>query len=272
MKAISEEINKASYDYPYIGKGTSFENNPLHFHSELEVLYVEEGEISVTAETENQLLKKGDICIILPGQIHTLLQIGRIKLSVIKLFPAISLYSTRMERYIFSEDSPHYAPLKSAVDRMLAEDAEQRIGYQIAVRTACDTLALYVLRKLAFAADTNASPEKHTFGMRFLESANEYLEACYKKEITLDAAAAAFGYSRSYFSRLFKAVCGMNFFDYLSIFRLKKSTALLQSSDLTIESVAFSCGYSCLRSYNRAFHKYFGQSPGSYRKLFFSSH
>ena len=271
MKAISEEINKASYDYPYIGKGTHFENNPLHFHGELEVLYVEDGEISATVETENRLLKKGDICIILPGRIHTLLQIGRIKLSVIKLYPSVSLYGARMENCIFSEDSIHYAPLKRAVDQILCEDAERQIGYQLAVRTACDTLSLYVLRTLFRPLDASASQEKQAFGIRFLEGANDYLESNYKKDITLDTAAAAFGYSRSYFSRLFKAVCGMNFFDYLSIFRLKKSTALLQSSDLTIESVAISCGYSCLRSYNRAFHKYFGQSPGSYRKLFFSN-
>ena len=270
MKAISEDINKASFDYPYIGKGTNFENNPLHFHSELEVLYVMEGEISATIETENRLLKKGDICIILPGQIHTLLQIGRIKLSVIKLFPAVPLYGARMESCIFSECSAHYAPLKDAVDRILSENAARQIGYQLAVRTACDALALYVLRALSCPMDTSASQEKQSFGIRFLENANEYLESNYKRDISLDTAAAAFGYSRSYFSRLFKAVCGMNFFDYLSIFRLKKSTALLQSSDLTIESVAISCGYSCLRSYNRAFHKYFGQSPGSYRKHFSS--
>ena len=268
MKAISEEVNRAGYDYPYIGFGTNFENNPLHFHNEIEILYVNDGEISATVETENRILKKGDICIILPQQIHTLLQIGQIQLSVIKLFPSVSLYNTRMEEYVFDVCSPHYAVLKSEIEALLCEDKEKKIGYPLAVRRACDALTLYLLRSLIIPCEESTSPERHTFGIRFFESANEYIEKNYKKEITLDSVSGAFGYSRSYFSRLFKTVCGMNFFDYLSLFRLKKSTVLLQDSDLTIESVAFACGYNCLRSYNRAFLKYFKQSPGNYRRSF----
>ena len=271
MKAVNETVNKAKYDYPYIGRGTHFENNPLHFHGELEILYVHNGQILVAIETESKTLKKGDICIILPGQLHTLLQIGQINLSVIKLFPTLPLYGGSMEEYIFSEGTAHYVPLKSAIEQMLCEDAEKKIGYPLAVRTACDSLTLYVLRSLLHSSRADTSPQRQTFGLHFFTDINDYIEENFNKAITLDTIASAFGYSRSYFSRLFKVVCGMNFFDYLSIFRLKKSTALLQSSDLTIESVAISCGYSCLRSYNRAFHKYFGQSPGSYRKLFFSN-
>lgn len=271
MKAINEEVNKADFDYPYIGFGTHFENNPLHFHGELEILYVAEGEISATVETENRILKKGDICIILPGQIHTLLQLGQIQLSVIKFFPAIPLYGARMEGFIFSEGTPGHADLRAHVEALLSEDKERRIGYSLAVKNECDALTLYILRNLLLPSEASTSPEHQAFGMRFFENANEYIEENYKKEISLDAVSASFGYSRSHFSRLFKSVCGMNFFDYLSVFRLKKSTELLKNSDLTIESVALSCGYGCLRSYNRAFGKYFGQSPGSYRRLFYSN-
>lgn len=271
MKAINEEVNKAGFNYPYIGFGTKFENNALHFHSELEILYVLEGKISATVEAENNLLKKGDICIILPGQIHTLLQMGQIQLFVIKLYPAIPLYGSKMKKYIFSESSDHHAVLQQRIEALLCEDKERRIGYTLAVKTACDALALYILRNLLLPSDASTSAEHQAFRMRVFEDANEYIEENYKKAVSLDAVATSFGYSRSHFSRLFKSVCGMNFFDYLAIFRLKKSTELLQNSDLTIEHVALSCGYNCLRSYNRAFRKYFGQSPGNYRMLFFSS-
>lgn len=268
MKAINEAVNKASYDYPYIGIGTNFENSPLHFHSEIEILHVMEGEIFVSVESERKMLKKGDICIILPRQIHTLFEMRQIRLSVIKLFSALPLYGTRMESYIFDKDSPHYSALHREIKRLLSEDAEKNIGYQLAVRSACDSLTLYILRNLLPTNDPKQSPERQMAMISFFENANEYIEENYKKEITLDTAAAAFGYSRSYFSRLFKAVCGMNFSDYLSVFRLKKSTVLLQNSDLTIEGVALACGYNCLRSYNRAFQKHFGQSPGGYRRRF----
>ena len=44
---------------------------------------------------------------------------------------------------------------------------------------------------------------------------------------------------------------------------------LAADKDITIEGVALASGFHCLRSYNRAFLKFFGQSPGSYRRSYF---
>lgn len=270
MKAVNESVNKADYSYPYIGIGTDFENNPLHFHTELEILYVLSGAIDATVDGEHRALKTGDICVILPGQVHTLLQIGQIQLLVIKILPATPMFGTHLDAFVYSEDSPHHSALRSSLEIIRKEDEERSLGYALAVQNACGALTLYILRTLASQTVTSKS-QMRSFDLYFFKKACAFIEESYENDISLDRVSSYFGYSRAYFSRLFKAVCGMNFFDYLSLFRLKKSITLLRETDRSIESIAFCCGYNCLRSYNRAFLRYFGQSPGSYRRRFLQS-
>lgn len=270
MRAANESVNKADYSYPYIGIGTNFENNSLHFHNELEILYVLDGAIDATVDGEHRALKTGDICVILPGQVHTLLQIGQIRLLVLKLLPATPIHGVHLDSFVYSEDSPHYGALFAPLETIRREDAERTLGYALAVQNACGELTLYILRTLA--SQTAASKNQmRSFDLYFFKKACAFIEENYENDISLDRVSSYFGYSRAYFSRLFKAVCGMNFFDYLALFRLKKSIVLLREADRSIESIAFCCGYNCLRSYNRAFLRYFGQSPGSYRRRFLQS-
>ncbi len=268
MKAINESVNKASIDYPYIGIGTNFDYNFLHFHKELEILFVLEGEISATVENTHYTLKTGDILIVLPDQIHSLFQNGQIKLCVLKIHPPVSLRGARLKSSYLKEGDAHHPFFAKAIERLLSEDRERRLGYTLAVNNACGEIALCILRELMLS---DAEGEKKTAqSLDFFEAVHAYIEKNFKCEISLSSAALALGYSSAYFSRRFKAACGMNFFDFLTLFRLKKSIELLRDRKNSIEGVALASGYNCLRSYNRAFHKHFLQTPGTYRRLYFS--
>ena len=50
------------------------------------------------------------------------------------------------------------------------------------------------------------------------------------------------GINRSYFSDLFKQYTGMSPVKYLQNFRITKAQHMLTISELSIESIAFSCG------------------------------
>lgn len=240
----------------------------MHFHEETEVLYVHEGSIIVDIDSESHLLTEGDICIILPSRIHTLIPVGYIKIRVMKLYPVINLINIRLTKNIYNSKDEHYEYLLENINRIVNEDAMKLPGYELSVATACGNIMLYILRELPKKADVNISLKKFEHSTHFINEVNAYLEENYKAQITLEEIAASFSYSRSYFSRLFKEITGTNFIDYLSIFKLKKSIYFLKNTNMNIENIAFSSGFNNLRSYNRSFSKYFGQSPGNYRKQF----
>lgn len=74
------------------------------------------------------------------------------------------------------------------------------------------------------------------------------------------------GINRSYFSDLFKQYTGMNPVKYLQNFRITKAQHMLTISELSIESIAFSCGYQSAEAFHKIFRKTTGMSPNAYRQ------
>lgn len=260
MSAIMEDIHKAKYEYPYLDIGYNFDNGFLHFHEETEVLYVYEGSIIATIGAENHLLSAGDICIILPSQIHTLTPVGPIKIHVMKLYPVINLINIQLKMNIYHANDPHYAYLFENISNIIAEDIQKKLGFELAVVNSCGNIMLYILRNLPQKALDSMSPKKAKHYANFITKVNSYLDDHYQTTLSLEDISMHFNYSRSYFSRFFKEVTGQNFIDYYTVFKLKKSILQLKSTHANIESIALSAGFNNLRSYNRAFQKHFGQS------------
>lgn len=268
MSAVVERIHKATYEYPYLSIGYDFGGGLLHFHEETELLFVYEGRILLTVAAENHFLSPGDICVIPPGQIHTLTPAGPVKIHVMKLYPMIDLTGIELENHIYSTGAPHYDALRRLADGIIREDRERLPGYELAVVTGCGSILLYILRQLPQKLLSDTGRKKALHDRDFVYRVRDYLEACYREPFSLADISRHFSYSRSYFSRLFREVTGTNFIDYYTAFRLEKSLELLKSTRQNIETVALSVGFHSLRSYNRAFRARFGQSPGSYRKQF----
>ncbi len=95
----------------------------------------------------------------------------------------------------------------------------------------------------------------------------EYIDANYcQPQMSLAVAADRFGVRDSYFSKLFKEYTGINFIDYLSDKRLEECCRLLRDTDMTIQAIVQSVGYTDLPSFSRKFSRKYGMSPGAYRK------
>ena len=71
--------------------------------------------------------------------------------------------------------------------------------------------------------------------------------------------------NRSYLYTLFRKELHMSPQEYLSNYRLTRASELLIVTDLSVESVAFSCGYSDPLVFSKAFKAKTGQTPSRYR-------
>ena len=58
----------------------------------------------------------------------------------------------------------------------------------------------------------------------------------------------------------------MNFRTLLNSFRVERSKELLRKTQDKIIDIALECGFSCERSFHRAFLSIMGTTPGEYRK------
>lgn len=100
----------------------------------------------------------------------------------------------------------------------------------------------------------------------YVRKAVEFIQSNYCNSIKVTDVASYVCINRSYLYTLFQNSMGMSPQRFLTVFRLTKAAELLQLTNLTIESIALSCGYSDALVFTKAFHQLKKISPSVYRK------
>lgn len=99
-----------------------------------------------------------------------------------------------------------------------------------------------------------------------IEKAIEYINIHYKEDINLNSVAQYVLLSPTYFSRLFKKLCGKNFIDYLTEVRINASKNLFHlHPNKSIKEAYFQVGYNDPKYFSKVFKKETGMSPESYK-------
>lgn len=94
----------------------------------------------------------------------------------------------------------------------------------------------------------------------------EYMEKNLSKKITLDELASVTNFEKSYFIRFFKKETGTTPFKMLSEMRLERASDLVVATDIKINDIAESLGYSTLSFFISEYKKRFGMTPSFHRK------
>jgi AraC-like DNA-binding protein len=87
-----------------------------------------------------------------------------------------------------------------------------------------------------------------------------------QENLGLNQAAAAFGLSRSLFTREFHRHTGMSFVEHCNTRRVEKAALLLSTTILNITEVAFGSGFSNLSHFHRQFIANYGLTPRAFRR------
>ena len=99
----------------------------------------------------------------------------------------------------------------------------------------------------------------------------QYLHDNFHANINRKYVAHVFNLNPGYVSRLYKENCQKSFFETLYTLRMDHASILLKNTEQKIHNIAASCGYDSLPSFNVAFKKYSGLSPGKFRQLYRNS-
>lgn len=95
-----------------------------------------------------------------------------------------------------------------------------------------------------------------------------YLHSNYQEELTVKSIAAAAHVSKTECLRCFRRYVGESPYQYLIKYRLHMSEALLKDTELSVTNIASKIGFASASSYIRYFRKWYGCTPGEYRKTY----
>jgi len=100
-----------------------------------------------------------------------------------------------------------------------------------------------------------------------LRKAQRYIWTNYTRKISLKEIADASGLSAPYFSTVFKDEMGENLSNYLNRLRVEKAAAMLVTTGLPINEIAFACGFEDQSWFSKIFKGNTGFTPGKYREI-----
>ena len=94
-----------------------------------------------------------------------------------------------------------------------------------------------------------------------------FIEANYKKPLTLDQLAADIGISKYHLSRQFKKYTGHSPYDYVIQNRLQESKVLLKNTTLSIQAISQRIGFESSSHFIKLFKQSEGVTPLRFRKM-----
>lgn len=99
----------------------------------------------------------------------------------------------------------------------------------------------------------------------FREPIREYVHHHYGEALTLEQMAELSGYSRYYFTRLFRQYFGCTWTEFLTRFRLDRSKELLARESTSVGEIAARCGFESANYFSICFRRQEGISPSTWR-------
>ena len=244
---------------------TEINNNfDAHYHSNIEITFVEEGEIEITVGKYTDVLKAGELSVADSYDCHsyTTPKYSKTKIMIIPLEMVGSFARLSKQRtfsYPFCRDkkvTTEIAKMISGLERADENNALASKGY------------LYVILGLLCASlgvRERAGAEGGAGAMRDMLL---YIEQHFRESVTISLLAKKFGYNRDYLSRLFNSTLGIGFRKHVNILRSRSAANLLRDTGDPISDIAYSSGFSSQRTFNRAFRDLYGVTPAEYRAGF----
>lgn len=156
--------------------------------------------------------------------------------------------------------------LQSTLQLIALETAEQSMGARVVVNRLADVLFVQAVRAYCGSDACPRTGWLAAYADRRLGGALRALHADIGKSWTVQSLASAAGMSRSAFAHHFRNVLGDTPLNYLTRWRMYHAKSLLRQSKLTLTEIADRVGYETDGSFNRAFRRAVGVTPGDYRR------
>ena len=270
-----DDPNFPSYIYDgWIAPKVTWEGVP-HFHEDIEIMTIKEGQVAYFVNGKGLLLRAGDTIVVNSNQIHYNMTVnGEVaKYVICILHPSILVNSITVEmqavrpitenpdlpylrfRYI----NEHTESIRNLVLGMpdLRHDpfAITKQFYQIwdIIRKHAETLGA--------TEDVVSDPRIQSF-----KSMMHFISNNYQNQVTLADIAASGSISKSLCNTLFHQYVGESPINYLMHLRCRKVAELLRSGKIPMTEIASRTGFGGVSYMSETFRKFFEKSPREYRK------
>ncbi len=256
----------------------------LHIHPAVEFVYIKQGVFHIEAEHGSIWAHAGDLVVLRSNTVHMIENVGEGMglYYVLKMSPAflLEMFQKNSISYVHPflinrrEDICHLPQKTQSPEigrlwgAMIGEYERCEPTYFAMQRLLACEFLLTCARLLQFdAAPRDVRPsELNERSVRIISESVDYIHANYAAPISAVGCASLAHLSYNHYAKLFRAVTGKTFKEYLTNLRMTHAHNRILSSSAPIYEIAAACGYDNYSYFIVEFKKMYHSTPGQFRK------
>ena len=241
MKDFHENKQHGVPEFPFVvypgdlpGYLTAY---PLHWHEEMELIYVVSGSGCITVQAEHITVRTGDVVLIPPQRVHSIEQLEDHAMVYFNILFQLSMLNSEYTRELYGHNKglPCYLPKGNPLNETIREPILELIlnrnkvdsDYSLMIRAHLYTILYHVLHNCPKTGETVL--DRH-MNYDKLKVVLEFLRENYAKDTSVEEAAYMCGFSPSHFMKLFRELTGSSFTQYVKNLRLEAAARLLRTT------------------------------------------
>ena len=280
-QAIHENVSHFDYNIPYNTYPCTipldFESVPLHWHEDVEFIYIKKGSGVIVIDGDEHIVNTGDIAFIIPGTVHGIFQHKDDSMEYENILFDGKLFSSSADDFFdtfllpfFSNtvEVPHifrhgvvgYESIRKYLDSNDNISSHREGAWGLAIKGNLYLLLFDLVTLYEKKIDSSGRKK-----IDKLKPVIKHVELHYSEPTTVAEMADIAGFSESHFMRFFKDAFGVSFVTYLNDYRLSMAARLLLATEDTILDISQQVGFENLSHFNRKFKEKYNKTPKEYR-------
>lgn len=248
-------------------------------HNFCELLYVDQGSLSIYSENYTGTLTENQLIIHRPNESHALATSDTIAPNVIiigfeysceELIPFsrqpidLSTEQTRALARIMQEGMSIYEPPYDVPNTgYMPKRADYPFGADQLIKIGMEAFLISLVRGNQARTDT---PSSNTIPTGSIQAVHQYITENFHTRITLSNLCFLFGMNKTTLCRSFKAEYGTTILDYINSLKIREAKAFLRQGKMSITEISDQLGFSSFHYFCRLFKLQTHMSPTEYSK------
>lgn len=283
-KSLHETVAHGTKFFPfavYHGRIPEWlEGFPLHWHNEFEIILVTYGSGLIFLQGKKITVKKDDIILIPPGEIHSIQQNGKEFMAYYNIIFSLSLLDenpesfcsrfyfskftdgSRLKNYHLEKDSQENAAIFPLVNELSSFWEKDFSDSALLIKARIFEIMHRISKNVEPISQNSSSANK----IKRLKKILSFIQENFEHRISIEEAASICSLSESRFMQMFHQETGMSFIQYLNDFRLESCAAQLKRTSKSVTEIAFENGFDNISYFIRQFKKKYSCTPLSFRR------
>ncbi|PSL32250.1 helix-turn-helix domain-containing protein [Chitinophaga ginsengisoli] len=253
---------------------------PIHSHSFFELIYIVSGKGRHFVNESSFHYSPGHLFLITPGDSHHFDIQKQTTLLFVRFNESYIGSSKLQERsrqgiaYILKNANHDSESLlnskgdqivaKSIMEAIIREHSERDFYHQELLLQFIDTILMLIVRNITTRLPEKVNENTDEKALEILQYVQANIAA--PEKIRAKVISKQFGISENYLGRYFKKQTNETLQEYIIRYKLRMAESRLLHSNMRLNEIADSLGFTDKSHLNRLFKKYNGVSPAQYRK------